>query len=215
LQRGPIWWAAVHRHHHRHSDTDADWHTPKQGFWHAHIGWLESPRILDVSYARVRDLTRYPELRFIDTFYHLPALVLIAVLVLLGTYLEQYHPGLGTSGAQLVVWGFLLRTVFSTHAIFAVNSVLHSWGSRRFETDDNSRNSHILGWISLGDGFHNNHHRYAASARHGFYWWEIDITYCAIRLLEALGLVWHVRRPPRRVLEEGLHRQPSSSPQPS
>jgi stearoyl-CoA desaturase (delta-9 desaturase) len=116
LQRGPIWWAAVHRHrhHHRHPDTEDDWHTPLHGFWHAHNGWLESPHILDVSYDRVPDLTRYPEMRFIDTFYHIPALLMIATLAAIGSYLQAHYPALGTSAWQMVVWGFFVRTVRQT-----------------------------------------------------------------------------------------------------
>ncbi|NCF29438.1 MAG: acyl-CoA desaturase [Gammaproteobacteria bacterium] len=203
LQRGPIWWAAVHRHHHRHPDTEDDWHTPLHGFWHAHNGWLESPHILDVSYDRVPDLTRYPEMRFIDTFYHIPALLMIATLAAIGSYLQAHYPALGTSAWQMVVWGFFVRTVIVWHLTFTTNSVLHLWGSRRFDTNDNSRNSYVLGVINLGDGFHNNHHRYAMSARHGFYWWEFDITYYLIKFLEALRLVRDVKTPPADVLEEG------------
>jgi len=203
LQRGPIWWAAVHRHHHRHPDTADDWHTPLDGFWHAHNGWLESPHILSVSYDRVGDLARYPEMRFIDAFYHIPALIMIAALAAIGSYLQTHYPALGTNAWQMVVWGFFVRTVIVWQLTFTTNSVLHLWGSRRFDTDDNSRNSYVLGVINLGDGFHNNHHRYAMSARHGFYWWEIDATYYLIKFLELVGLVRDVKVPPADVLEEG------------
>lgn len=203
LQRGPIWWAAVHRHHHRYPDTADDWHSPLDGFWHAHNGWLESPHILDVSYDRVEDLARYAELRFIDTFYHIPAVLMIAALAATGGYLQAHYPALGTSAWQMVVWGFFVRTVIVWQLTFTTNSVLHLWGSRRFDTNDNSRNSFVLGVINFGDGFHNNHHRYAMSARHGFYWWEFDATYYLIRLFEVLGLVRDVKTPPAGVLEEG------------
>jgi hypothetical protein len=138
------------RHHHRHPDTEDDWHTPLHGFWHAHNGWLESPHILDVSYDRVPDLTRYPEMRFIDTFYHIPALLMIATLAAIGSYLQAHYPALGTSAWQMVVWGFFVRTVIVWHLTFTTNSVLHLWGSRRFDTNDNSRNSYVLSDQVLG-----------------------------------------------------------------
>ncbi len=208
LQRGPIWWAAVHRHHHRHSDTDDDWHSPRHGLWHAHNGWLESPHILQVSYDKVKDLTRYPEMRFIDTFYHIPALLMIAILAFVGSYLQSRDPALGTSAWQMVIWGFFVRTVITWHLTFTTNSLLHVWGKQRFDTGDDSRNSYLFGILNLGDGFHNNHHRFASSARHGFYWWEIDITFYLIRFLEAMRLVSDVRIPPPEVLFEGRARGP-------
>ncbi len=203
LQRGPIWWAAVHRHHHRHSDTDQDWHSPRHGFWHAHNGWLESPRILDVSYEKVKDLSCYPELRLLDTFYHVPAIVMIVALAATGAYLDSFRPELGTNAWQMVVWGFFVRTVIVWQLTFATNSVLHKWGNKRFDNGDDSRNNYIMGVINLGDGFHNNHHRWSTSARHGFYWWEFDVTYYLIKLMEAVRLVRDVKTPPTRIFEQG------------
>ena len=203
LQRGPIWWAAIHRHHHGNSDTEDDWHSPRYGFWHAHHGWLESPQILLASYERVGDLTRYPELRFLDTFYFIPPLLLAAALAVFGAHLEANHPILGTSAWQMLVWGFFVRTAVVWQLTFSVNSIMHKWGSRRFDTSDDSRNSHLMGVVTLGDGYHNNHHRYPMSARHGFYWWEIDVTYYVIKLFEVLGLVRDVKTPPPTVLAEG------------
>lgn len=211
LQRGPIWWAAIHRQHHSHSDSEGDWHSPRDGFWHAHHGWLESPDVLMVSYDRVKDLTRYPELRFIDNFYYVPAAALPAALAAIGWYLEAHYPELGTNAWQMVAWGFFVRTAIVWQLTFIVNSLLHTWGWKRFDNHDESRNSYILGVINLGDGFHNNHHRYPMSARHGFYWWEIDITYYVIKLLEVLHLVRDVKSPPAAVLEEGRARDSASS----
>ncbi len=203
LQRGPIWWAAIHRQHHLHSDSEGDWHSPRDGFWHAHHGWLESPNILLVNYDRVSDLTRYPELKFLDTFYFIPALLIVAALAVIGAYLEARYPALGTSAWQMVVWGFFVRTVIVWQLSFTTNSLLHLSGWTRFDTGDDSRNSYVLGVINLGDGFHNNHHRYPVSARHGFYWWEIDVTYYVIKVLEALRLVYDVKIPSAAVLAEG------------
>lgn len=204
LQRGPIWWAAVHRHHHAHSDTDEDWHSPRHGFWHAHMGWLSSPRILAVDVDRVRDLCRYPELRWLETWYHVPSLALVAVLALAGAWLEASHPSLGANAWQLVVWGFFVKSVLVWQLSFAVNSVLHVWGERRFATGDDSANApRWLAVLTLGDGYHNNHHRQPGSARHGFYPDEPDPTWWLVCLLERLGLVESVRTVPEAVLAEG------------
>ena len=203
LQRGPIWWAAIHRQHHSRSDKEGDWHSPREGFWHAHHGWLESPDILMVSYDRVSDLTRFPELRFLDSYYYIPALLMAAALAAIGGYLEFRYPELGTNAWQMLIWGFFVRTAIVWQLTFSVNSLLHMWGRKRFDTGDDSRNSTVLALMTLGDGFHNNHHRYPMSARHGFYWWEIDVTYYVIKLLEALRLVRDVKTPPAAVLTEG------------
>ena len=168
---------------------------------------FRSPDILFVEYDRVADLTRYPELRFFNTFYFIPALLVVAVLAVIGAYLAAHFPELGTSAWQMVVWGFFVRTVIVWQLSFTTNSLLHFSGWKRFDTGDDSRNSYVLGVINLGDGFHNNHHRYPVSARHGFYWWEIDITYYVIKLLEALHLVHDVKTPPVAVLAEGRDRK--------
>lgn len=205
LQRGPIWWAAVHRHHHAHSDKDGDWHSPRSGFWHAHMGWLASPRILSVDTDRVRDLVVYPELRWLETWYHVPSVAIIAALAWLGSYLETNYPNLGTNAWQMVVWGFFVKAFVVWQLSFAVNSLLHTWGSKRFDTGDNSRNgARWIGLVTLGDGYHNNHHRQPASARHGFFPGEIDLTYQLVRLLAFLGLVWDVKEVPEHVLAEGM-----------
>ncbi len=204
LQRGPIWWAAVHRHHHAHSDMPGDWHSPRHGFWHAHMGWLGSPRILSVDTDRVRDLTIFPELRWLENWYHLPSVLMIAALAWLGSYLEANHPDLGTNASQMVVWGFFIKAFVVWQLSFAVNSLLHMWGTQRFDTGDDSRNgSWWVGLVTLGDGYHNNHHRQPAAARHGFYPGETDLTYQLIRLLACLGLVWDIRDVPNDVLAEG------------
>lgn len=204
LQRGPIWWAAVHRHHHAHSDQPGDWHSPRDGFWHAHMGWLASPRILSVDEGRVRDLARYRELRWLETWYHLPSALLVVALAMLGSWLEATHPSLGATAWQMVVWGFLAKSLVVWQLSFSVNSVLHCWGSRRFDTDDDSRNAPWwLALLTVGDGYHNNHHRQPSAARHGFYPGEIDPTWQLIRLLAAVGLIWDVKQVPAEVLAEG------------
>jgi len=189
-QRGPIWWAAHHRHHHAHSDRPEDVHSPSQrGFLWSHMGWFLSRRHFAPDLGRVRDLLRYPELRWLDRFDILVPFVLAVGLLVLGKTLEARWPSLGTSGAQMLVWGFFISTVACYHGTYTINSLCHVWGRRRYKTDDDSRNNLLLAIITLGEGWHNNHHRYPMSARQGFYWWEIDLTYYGLRLLAALGLI--------------------------
>lgn len=200
VQRGPLWWAAVHRHHHAHSDEEVDAHSPVQkGFLWSHVGWLTSSRNFPTDYRIVRDLMRYPELHFLNRFDLIGPALLLIVLYALGAGLEAFAPGLGTSGWQMVVWGFFISTTVLFHATCAVNSFAHTLGSKRFPTEDESRNSFLLAIITLGEGWHNNHHHYQSSARQGFYWWEIDISYYLLKLLAALGIVWDLREVPEQV----------------
>lgn len=202
-QLGPMWWAANHRHHHQHSDTEEDIHSPvvRSAFW-AHIGWIMCRAYRHIPLDRVKDLRKYPELRFIDRFHVLPVLSLIAALYLTGASLDHLYPGLGTSGAQLVMWGFFASTVLVYHVTFCVNSVTHVVGKRRFATEDESRNSWWVALLTFGEGWHNNHHRWPLSARQGMYWWELDLTYLLLRALQKLGLVWDVRVYPENLYSE-------------
>jgi stearoyl-CoA desaturase (delta-9 desaturase) len=189
-QRGPLWWAARHRHHHRHSDTAEDRHSPVvHTLWWSHVGWVLAGEAPGSRHAEaVRDLSRYPELRWLDRHHALPALALAGVCFLVG----------GWGG---LVWGFFVSSVLSHHATFLVNSACHLWGSRRFATSDASRNNLLVAVLTLGEGWHNNHHHYQSSANQGFRWWEVDATYYLIRLLARVGLVWEVRTPPRAMLQ--------------
>ena len=200
VQRGPIWWAAHHRHHHVHSDRPEDAHSPVQrGFLWSHMGWFLSRRHFTPDLGRVRDLLRYPELRWLDRFDIIVPFALAAGLLGLGNVLEATRPDLGTSGGQLLVWGFFISTVACYHGTYTINSLCHVWGRRRYQTGDDSRNNLLLALITLGEGWHNNHHRYPASARQGFYWWEIDLTYYGLRLLAALGLIRDLKQVPARI----------------
>jgi stearoyl-CoA desaturase (delta-9 desaturase) len=200
VQRGPIWWAAHHRHHHAHSDRATDVHSPTQrGFLWSHMGWFLSRGHFAPDLGRVRDLLRYPELRWLDRFDILvPALLAVALLGL-GSFLGRAAPQLGTDGWQMLVWGFFISTVACYHGTYTINSLCHVWGRRRYATGDDSRNNWLLALITLGEGWHNNHHRYPMSVRQGFYWWEIDITYYLLRGLAALGVVWDLKPVPREV----------------
>lgn len=203
MQRGPLWWASVHRHHHSHADEEEDVHSPGiYGFWWAHIGWLTSRRNFPTDYAKVKDLAKFPELRFLNRWDQLVPMVFGMLLWLTGWLLGEYAPSLHTSGPQLFVWGFFISTVVLLHATLCVNSLAHTVGSRRFETSDDSRNSFLLALLTLGEGWHNNHHRYAFSARQGFYWWEIDVSYYLLKVMAWMGLIWELRRVPAAVYEE-------------
>lgn len=204
-QRGPLWWAAHHRHHHQHSDQPEDLHSPKQsGFWWAHIGWFTCDDGFRMNERRVRDWLRFPELRFINRYDALVPAVAIVLIFGLGEALALWAPGLGTNGVQLVVWGFVISTVALFHATVSINSLAHVWGSRRFDTSDDSRNNFVLALITLGEGWHNNHHRWPQSARQGFRWYEIDITYYLLWMLEKLGIIHDLNPLPAQIREETL-----------
>jgi len=200
IQRGPLWWASVHRHHHAHSDEEHDAHSPvRKGFLWSHVGWLTSSRNFPTDYSRVRDLTKYPELVFLNRFDLIGPALLFAALYLLGAVLGAFAPSLGTNGWQMVVWGFFISTVFLFHATCSVNSFAHTLGSKRYDTGDESRNSLLLALVTLGEGWHNNHHHFQGSARQGFFWWEIDISYYVLRVLAAAGIVHELKSVPERV----------------
>ena len=195
-QQGPLWWAGHHRHHHRFSDTAGDTHSPGlKGFWRSHVGWILEAENQPTKYKLVPDLMKFPELRFLNDYYFLPPLVLAAALFGLGSMLDLYMPTLETSGFQLVGWGFFVSTVLLYHGTFCVNSITHMFGRRRFHTKDDSRNSWLIAIITLGEGWHNNHHFYPASERQGLRWWEIDVSHYVLRLLEQMRLVWDLQKP--------------------
>jgi len=186
-QRGVIWWSAVHRHHHLHSDTPQDVHSPKHaGFFFSHVGWIFSRRNAEPDYSSVPDLTRYPELRWLERHPYLPGALLGAACFLVGGWL------------WLVA--FLVSTVVLYHGTFSINSVAHVHGKQRYVTGDESKNNWLLALITLGEGWHNNHHHYQSSTRQGFYWWEIDISYYVLKALSWAGLVRDLRAPPQEIV---------------
>ncbi len=200
-QRGPLWWASHHRHHHAYSDKPDDSHSPVQrGFFWSHISWFLTNKNFNPKNERVKDLLIYPELKFLDRFDVIAPLFLAISLYVLGAALESYAPHLDTSGLQLLVWGFVISTVVLYHMTFTVNSLAHVWGKRRFNTSDQSRNNSLIALLTLGEGWHNNHHHFPSAARQGFYWWEIDLTYYGLKILSALGLIWDLRKVPAEVL---------------
>jgi stearoyl-CoA desaturase (delta-9 desaturase) len=189
-QKGALWWAAHHRKHHLLSDQAGDLHSPVQdGFWYSHVGWLFNANN-ETDYSRIPDLTRYPELRFLNKYHLLPPIAMG-----IGTFLLLGWPGLFI--------GFFLSTVITWHATFTINSLSHVFGRRRFSTTDDSRNNWLLAILTFGEGWHNNHHRFSSSTRQGFYWYEYDFTYYILKTLSLFGIVWDLRPVPQSILEEG------------
>lgn len=164
------------------------------------MGWFLTKRAFATDLSRVPDLARYPELRWLDRYdVAVPAAMAVG-LYALGEVLERFAPGLDTSGPQLLVWGFFVSTVVLFHATVTINSLAHRFGSRRFATTDDSRNNLWLALLTFGEGWHNNHHFYSSSARQGFRWWEIDLTWYGLRLMALLGLVRDLKPVPEWVL---------------
>lgn len=201
VQRGPLWWAAHHRNHHLHADKHGDPHSPQlQGFFWSHMGWFLTPRGFRTDWKRIPDLARYPELRWLDRFDSAAPVALAAGCYVLGALLERFDPGSGTSGSQLLVWGFCVSTIVLFHATVTINSMAHRFGTRRYATADASRNNLWLALLTFGEGWHNNHHFYPGSCRQGFRWWEVDITYYVLKLMSLCGLVQGLKPVPARVL---------------
>jgi stearoyl-CoA desaturase (delta-9 desaturase) len=186
-QKGVLWWAAHHRVHHKLSDQPGDLHSVRQaGFWWAHMGWILSRDLEDTDLSRVKDLARYPELRWLNRHWYAPVLAVAVLTFAIGDWFG-------------LVWGFFLCQALTWHGTFTINSLSHLWGGRRYATTDDSRNNPVLALITLGEGWHNNHHHYQVSARQGFYWWEFDITYYVLRALAAVGLIWDLHGVPAHV----------------
>ena len=203
VQRGPLWWAAHHRNHHRHADTEHDPHSPAlRGFFWSHAGWFLTRRGFRTDWERIPDLAQYPELRWLDRYDIAVPVALAAALYALGTLMQVIAPQLGTSGAQLLVWGFFVSTVVLFHATVTINSLAHRYGRRRFQTRDDSRNNLWLALLTLGEGWHNNHHFFPGTARQGFRWWEIDVSFYVLRGMAALGLVRDLKPVPAWVLQQ-------------
>ena len=187
-QKSVLWWAAKHRHHHLHSDTEHDVHSPRhKGFMYSHVGWVFDRRHDTVDLVKIDDFARYPELKFLHRFELLPAIMLAVTCFLVA----------GWSG---LVVGFFWSTVLVYHATFCINSLAHVHGRKRYVTGDDSRNNWLLAFFTMGEGWHNNHHAYQSSVRQGFRWWEIDPTFYILKALSWVGVVWDLKSPPEQVL---------------
>ena len=193
MQKGPLWWAGHHVNHHRYADRDGDPHSPMvSGIYYAHIGWFLNDAKhdrLEASNPVMRDFSKAPEIVWLNHNFWAPPLLLAIAMFVIG-------------GMPWLIWGFCLPTMTLAHATFAINTVNHMFGSRRFETIDESRNNAVTAFFAVGEGWHNNHHRYQRSARNGFYWWEFDPTWYVIRLMKIVGLAWDVKTVPQRIYEE-------------
>ena len=188
-QRGALWWAAHHRHHHRYSDMPEDVHSPLHGFWHSHCGWIFMQKNMSTDYDQIKDFAKYPELRFINRFHLLPPTLLALALLLLG-------------GPSMLFVGFFLSTALLYHGTFTINSLSHVFGSRRFVTRDTSRNNWLLAIITMGEGWHNNHHHFPSSCRQGFLWWECDLSWYLLTAFSWVGIVKDLRGPTPEALEK-------------
>lgn len=194
-QLGPLWWASHHRVHHRYTDVEGDVHSPiVRGFFWAHMGWILSARYVKYDESNIRDFARYPELRFLTRYHSIAPLSLAAILFV-------------TGGLQFVAWGFFVSSVLLYHATFSVNSLAHLIGYRRFETRDGSRNNAFVALITLGEGWHNNHHRFPASEHHGMAWWELDVTHMVLVALSWVGVVWDIRDAGVRLQASGVRQK--------
>ncbi|HEX3851989.1 MAG TPA: acyl-CoA desaturase [Polyangiaceae bacterium] len=188
VQKGVLWWASHHRLHHRNSDQPDDVHSVLQdGFWWSHVGWIVSKKYDHTDLSKVKDLARFPELRFLDRYHVLVPALYASTLYLLG-------------GTFALFWGFFVSTTLLWHGTFTINSLTHVFGSQRYVTTDNSRNHLLLALITMGEGWHNNHHYYQRSVKQGFFWWEIDLTYYVLVVLSWFGLVWDLHKPPPHVV---------------
>jgi stearoyl-CoA desaturase (delta-9 desaturase) len=194
-QKGPLWWAAHHRAHHKYSDTERDIHSPKRGFWWSHVGWILCDKYNKTDSDAIKDFTKYPELVWLDKHDWVAPWALGIASYLIA----------GWSG---LVIGFFLSTVLLWHGTFTINSLAHVWGRRVYETTDTSRNNAVLAVITGGEGWHNNHHRYPWAARQGFRWWQIDTTYYVIRAFSWLGIVRDIRPVPAAVRAEARRLPP-------
>lgn len=186
-QKGPLWWAANHRHHHANSDNEKDIHSPIQdGFWYSHMGWILADSSDPIRWNLIRDFSKFPELKFLDKHYWFPPTFMAITLYFI-------------FGFEGVVWGFFLPTVILWHATYTINSLSHIYGTRRYETTDGSRNNLWLALLTMGEGWHNNHHYYCNTVNQGWFWYEIDVTYYILLGLKKLGIVWDFKYAPDRI----------------
>ncbi len=188
-QKGPLWWSAYHRHHHAYSDQEQDIHSPVKGWWWSHVGWFMCKKYAETPLEHIKDFAKYPELRFLDKHFLLPPTMLAIACFLMG-------------GSSMLITGFFLSTVLGYHGTFAINSLAHLVGRRRYVTNDSSRNNWFLALITCGEGWHNNHHYFPASSKQGFFWWEFDLTYYVLKFLSWFGLVKNLQVPPEALLQQ-------------
>jgi len=202
-QHGPLWWASHHRHHHRYADQKKDIHPPSlRGLAYAHMGWLFKHYYYPTIHKRIQDFAKFKELKWLDDNHRIVPISYAILMYFIGVITHHYVPSWGLNGFQSFVWGFVLSTVALYHLTFTINSLMHRFGSRGYNTNDTSKNNFFLAILTMGEGWHNNHHRYPSSERQGFFWWQIDFTHYILKLFESLGLIWDIKSPPNTVLAE-------------
>jgi stearoyl-CoA desaturase (delta-9 desaturase) len=191
LQGGPLWWASHHRHHHHTSDENSDVHSPvRSGFFHSHFLWFMQKKNLKAHYCLIKDFSQVPELRMLERYWYLAPLPMMLILYLIGDW-------------NYIVWGFFVPTLFVNNVTYCVNSLVHLYGNRPYKTQDHSKNNWWVALLTFGEGWHNNHHRYAGSANQGFCWYQIDITYYLLKMLSTLRIVKNLKKVPSKILKEG------------
>lgn len=190
-QKGVLWWAGHHREHHQYSDTLQDLHSPRKGFWWSHVGWFLADAFKATPVDRIKDFSKFPELVWLDKHPLIPPMILAVVILVFG-------------GPSALFIGFFLSTVLLYHGTFTINSLSHVFGKRRYATTDTSRNNWLLALLTLGEGWHNNHHEFCSSTNQGFFWWEIDVSYYTLKFFSWFGLVKGIRRPPLEALQKHL-----------
>lgn len=206
FQKDPMWWAAHHRDHHRFADQERDVHSPiaHSIFW-SHMGWVMTKKNANLDpYPLVPDLAKYPELCYLNKHQKIAPFSMLGLLFLTGYLIEKFLPQTGTTMGQVVVWCFFVSTIVLHHCTFLVNSLCHLQGTKRFKLDNEARNNWLVALLTMGEGWHNNHHRYPSSERQGFYWWEIDVTHYILKVLSWFGLVWDLREPPKEIYAEAV-----------
>ena len=192
VQKGVLWWAGHHRHHHKESDQPADIHSPMlKGFLWSHVGWILCPKYNATPFDSIKDFASFPELRWLNKHFLIPPVAMAVAFFFIG-------------GLSMLVWGFFISTVLVWHGTFTINSLSHIFGKRRYKTTDTSRNNWFLALITLGEGWHNNHHYHQSSSRQGWFWWEMDVSYYVLRALSVVGVVWDLKLPSESVKRSHL-----------
>ncbi len=194
-QNGPLWWSGHHRSHHIHSDKETDLHSPKNGFFQSHVRWVFNPEYDAVDPKFTKDWIKFPELVWLDKYCHLSFTLYLVGLFILGSAISYAYPSLETSGISFVLWGGIFSTVLLYHTTFSVNSICHIFGKRDYQTGDDSRNNWFIALLTFGEGWHNNHHKFAYSVRNNLKFWQIDITYMILSILKKFRIVWDFKEP--------------------
>jgi stearoyl-CoA desaturase (delta-9 desaturase) len=201
-QKGALWWAGNHRHHHRHSDTPEDPHSMKlYGFWYSHVGWIVGPDYKETDFKTMGDFAKYPEIVWLNKHYLVPPTILALVVMALGGIIDggSITSMFSVYGFSALLIGFFLSTIITYHGTFSINSIMHKFGNQRYNTGDESKNSLWLALLTLGEGWHNNHHYYEVASRQGFFWWEVDITWYGLKMLSWIGLIWDLKGVPDHI----------------